>query len=104
MTRSKYRAIPVVIDGHRFASKAEGRRYTELRLLEQAGEIDNLELQPRFDLIVAGIDVGTYVADFRYLSPAGVVIEDVKGVRTPVYKLKKRLVRALHGVEIVEVP
>ena len=108
--RSKYRAVPTTVHGIRFASKAEAKRYGELLYLGYAGEVRNLELQPRFDLRVDGKSVGTYVADFRYEarpSPYNVmwrdVVEDVKGVRTPVYKLKKKLVEAQYGLTIQEV-
>lgn len=103
--RSKYAAIPTVVDGIRFASKREARRYAELRLLERGGEIANLELQPFFPCVVNGKSVCTYIADFAYLSRGGVrVVEDVKGVKTPVYRLKKKLVEALYAnIQIVEV-
>ena len=101
----KYHAIPTVLDGVRFASQAEARRYRELTLLQAAGEIDRLECQPRFPLVVNGVKVGEYRGDFRYTETATgrVVTEDVKGVRTQVYTLKKRLVEALYGVKIAEV-
>jgi|TARA_R110000751_G_scaffold16815_1_gene52810 hypothetical protein len=105
---NKYRNIPVVIDGIRFASKAEGRRYSELKLLEKAGEISKLELQPRYKIIVEGILICTYVADFKFEQrhKSGMfftVVEDVKGILTPIYKLKKKLVKAVCGVDIKEV-
>ena len=108
----KYGAVATVVDGVRFASKAEARRYAELKLLEQAGEIRELELQPRFPLFVPvkgratlHQQVGAYVADFRYRQgPRGVlVVEDVKGVKTAVYRLKKRMVETTYGIEIREV-
>ena len=104
---NKYRNIPVVIDGIRFASKAEGRRYSELKLLEKAGEISKLELQPRYKIIVEGILICTYVADFKFEQrhKSGMfftVVEDVKGILTPIYKLKKKLVKAVCGVDIKE--
>lgn len=99
---SKYRAVPVEVDGIRFASKREAARYGVLKLLEASGEIEGLELQPRFPLVVEGARVGTYVGDFRYLDGGETIVEDVKGVKTPVYRLKKRLVKALYGVEIKE--
>ena len=75
--------------------------------MQQAGLIENLELQPRYDLVVNGHKLGFYKADFRYKDvPAGLIItEDVKSkaTRTPVYILKKKLVKALYGIEIVEV-
>lgn len=100
--KSKYRAQPVVIDGLRFASKKEGARYVELKLLEKAGHIKNLELQPRYDMIVNGVNCGYYKADFRYFQGGKRIVEDVKGVRTPVYALKCKLVKALYNVEILE--
>lgn len=107
--RSKYNAVKTEVDGITFASKAEARRYSELKLLERGRWIEALELQPRFDCIVNGIKVCTYVADFRYAEPSlssrygRTVIEDVKGVKTPVYRLKKRLAEALHGITITEI-
>lgn len=114
---SKYRAVPTTVNGFRFASKAEARRYQELLLLGKAGEIRNLELQPRFAITSAGQRVAEYVVDFRYEerfflktsdgAPLGWswrdVVEDVKGVKTPVYRLKKKLVEAQHGITIREV-
>jgi hypothetical protein len=101
---SKYNAVKTEVDGFIFASKAEARRYSELALFEKSGEIFSLELQPKFPLVVNGEKIGTYIADFRYETKTGdIVIEDVKGMKTPVYKLKKKLVHALYGVEIVEI-
>lgn len=107
--QSKYRAVPTVVDGIRFASKAEARRYAELRLLEKAGHIRKIECQPRFKLTIHNQPICTYVADFRYEEKSQVNgtwwwrVEDVKGVKTPVYKLKAKLMKALHGIEIREI-
>lgn len=108
MARHKYGAVATTVDGYRFPSKAEARRYRELTLLEKAGEIEGLELQPRYELTVRGVKVGTYVGDFRYrvvkgLNASLTVVEDVKGVRTPVYQLKKKLMRAQYDIDITEV-
>ena len=100
---SKYGAVPTTLDGLRFASKAEARRYQDLKLMEAAGEIAYLECHPCFPLIVNGVKVGTYIADFMYWQEGRRVVEDVKGVRTQVYALKKKLVQALYGIEVVEV-
>jgi hypothetical protein len=100
---SKYGAVKTEIDGLVFASKREARRYSELKLAERSGDISNLELQPKFPLIVNGKKVATYIADFRYTENGNVVVEDVKGVRTAIYRLKKKMVKALYGIEIVEV-
>ncbi len=102
---SKYKNHKVEVDGVTFASKAEASRYASLKLLVRVGGIEGLELQPRFPLVVNGVKVATYVADFRYRVAATgeVVVEDVKGVRTPVYRLKKKLLEALSGTKITEV-
>ena len=102
---NKYGAIPTRVDGRLFASQAEARRYQELKLMQAAGLIAGLECQPRFPLVVNGVRIGEYRGDFRYTETATgrVVTEDVKGVRTQVYALKKRLVEALYGVKIAEV-
>ena len=85
------------LDGIVFASKAEMNRYAELRMFERAGIISELKRQPRFILQVAAHKMRSivYVADFRYLekSSGHVVVEDVKGHRTDIYKLKLKLFR-----------
>jgi hypothetical protein len=102
---NKYNARSVAIDGHRFASAAEGRRYATLVALERAGRIAGLELQPRFDCVVAGVKICAYVADFRYRRDGAEVVEDVKGVRTALYRLKRKLAEACHpGLVITEIP
>ncbi len=101
---NKFRAVKTVVDGATFASKAEARRYNELRLMERAGDISRLELQPKFPVHINGVLVCTYIADFAYFTSSQRVVEDVKGVKTPVYRLKKKLVEAVYpGVTIVEV-
>ncbi|TGR16203.1 DUF1064 domain-containing protein, partial [Mesorhizobium sp. M1C.F.Ca.ET.196.01.1.1] len=62
----KYRNVPTTIDGIRFASKREALRYCDLKLLERAGEISGLKLQPRYPLTVNSLHVATYVGDFDY--------------------------------------
>jgi hypothetical protein len=100
---SKYRNIKTEVDGIVFDSKAEARRYMELRLLEKANEISDLRLQYPFECKINEKKICTYKADFDYYEGDQWVIEDVKGFRTQVYRLKKRLVEALHGIEIREV-
>lgn len=103
--RPKYNNVKTEVDGHVFDSRREAERYVELRQLEAAGEIADLELQPRFPLLVEGQKIATYVADFEYWDHAKGerVWEDVKGVRTPLYKLKKRHVEAQYNIKIREV-
>lgn len=114
-TQSKYHAVKTTIEGVTFASAREAARYQDLRLLERAGEIRQLVLQPRYGLYVTPfgtvardlaeiVKCGDYVADFQYTTAAGAtVVEDVKGVRTPVYRLKRKWVEALYGLTIREI-
>lgn len=96
---SKYNAKKDNVDGHKFDSKREAERYCELKLFVRAGEIRNLELQPRFLLQDKFVDKQgkthkkiEYVADFLYIDKQGRnVVEDVKGVLTAVYKIKKKM-------------
>lgn len=105
MRRNKYNAQRTEAYGLMFASKAEAKRYCELRILLTSGEIFELECQPKFKCVVNGAKVCNYIADFRYTDRATgeVVTEDVKGVKTPVYKLKKKLVEAIYGITITEI-
>lgn len=102
---SKYRSQGTTVDGIRFDSKKEARRWCELKLLEKAGEISNLERQvpiPLYGkegpiLTDSGKRQRTYVADFRYCDSrlnGAVVIEDAKGFETPEFKLKKAILAA----------
>ncbi|MEE9459633.1 MAG: DUF1064 domain-containing protein [Candidatus Bathyarchaeia archaeon] len=102
MKRSKYRAIKATVDNIKFDSKKEASRYQQLRLLEKAAQIDNLELQPKYDLIVNGFKVGFYKADFRYIENGILVVEDVKGMKTPMYNFKKKLIKAIYDIDIFE--
>lgn len=96
---SKYHAKKTVVDGITFDSKKEAQRYAELKLLEKAGEISNLKLQPVFELQPMFSKNGktyrgiTYIGDFMYWVVGGSqwVIEDVKGVQTEVFKIKRKL-------------
>lgn len=100
---SKYRAVRTELDGVVFASKKEARRYGELRLMQMAKLISSLELQPRFPITLNGNHICDYVADFSYYEKSGkLVVEDAKGVRTPMYRLKKKMVKAQYGIEVRE--
>ena len=97
---SKYRAVKTTIDGVTFASKKEAARYVELKLCEKYGVISNLELQPKYVLIGkfttrSGEKIRelAYVADFRYVdsTTGDTIVEDVKGMKTDVYKIKRKL-------------
>ncbi len=102
--RSKYGNVPTEKRGIVFHSRSEAERYEELLLMEQAGVISGLEVQPRYPIIVEGKRIAVYVADFAYAEDGEAVIEDVKGgPSTAVFRLKKKLVEALYGVTIREV-
>ena len=94
----KYGAKPTTVDGKRFASKREARRYAELKLLERAGKIDALQTQVRFRLV----QVVHYVADFVYTENGQTIVEDVKGYKTREYKAKKKLMAEQHEILIKE--
>ncbi|MEO6682592.1 MAG: DUF1064 domain-containing protein [Ginsengibacter sp.] len=100
--KNKYRNIPCIVNGIRFQSRKEGRRYQILLLLLQAGEIFKLQLQVPFKLEVNGFKICTYKADFVYYDKKGnKVVEDTKGVLTPEFKLKQKLMKAILEVEIL---
>lgn len=90
-----------------FDSAKEARRYQDLKLMFHYGKIASLRLQPRFPLEVNCQLIATYVADFQYvdLKTLKVVVEDVKSkaTKTTVYLLKKRLMKAIHNIDIKEV-
>ena len=101
---SKYHAQKTTVDGITFDSKKEAMRYQELRLLERAGEIKNLQLQVPYVLIENSKygQAVRYFADFVYEEKGQTVVEDCKGYRIDVYKLKKRLLAEKYGIEIKE--
>jgi len=109
---SKYKSVPTVVDNVRFASKKEAARYLELKASLRAGIIENLVFQPRFPLYVNKIKVADYVADFSYKvgphqrngkwSNSESIVEDCKGMQTPIYRLKKKMFEAQYGLKILE--
>ena len=124
--KHKYRAVKTTIDGITFASKREAKRYTELKILEKAGYITHLELQPEYPITINGIKICKYIADFRYFTvraesnepsynskgewqtptltgdTEGQIVEDSKGFKTPIYRLKKKLVEACYPGTIIK--
>lgn len=106
----KYGNRKTEVDGIRFDSKKEAVRYWELKMLERAGKISDLERQVKYVLIPAQYLDGklkerqcVYVADFRYLENGQVVVEDTKGVRTKDYIIKRKLLLKVYGIAIKEV-
>ncbi|MDD7612005.1 MAG: DUF1064 domain-containing protein [Spirochaetales bacterium] len=108
---NKYHAMKMTIDGIVFDSKKEAQRYMDLKILERAGRVIKLERQVKFVLIPSDRDKNgkvlravSYIADFTYLDERNNRhVEDVKGVKTPVYKLKKRLMWEKYHIEVEEV-
>ena len=123
---SKYHAQKVTVDGIVFDSKREAKRYSELKLMEQAGKITELRRQVRFILIPTqrgpssgffkkGIHKGepkpgkvlesecVYIADFVYYNGSEMIVEDAKGMRTKDYVIKRKLMLYQHGIRVREV-
>ena len=126
MRRRKYGNTKIMVDGIQFDSKREAARYQELKLLERAGVISFLQRQAKFQLIpdqhapsnaiyTKGPRKGqrkpgkllehecSYIADFCYIRNGETVVEDAKGYRTEVYKIKKKLMLERYGIQIKEV-
>jgi len=115
MAKSIYINKKVIINGIKFDSKKEGRRYQDLLIMQRANEISDLELQPRFSLIKGVKFTGDarakpdirYTADFRYIDVLTnkVIVEDVKSAVTKEktdYKMRRHMMLAIHGIEVIE--
>lgn len=100
--KNKYGAVRKEVDGHSFHSTGEAKRYLMLKQEQELGMISFLLIQKKYPLIVNGVHIEDYVADFVYMDEGRLVIEDFKGYRTPVYEIKKKLMFALYGAEILE--
>ncbi len=117
----KYRNTKTVVDGMEFDSRKEAKRYQELKLLEQCGEISDLRCQEKFILIptqrepdIIGVRGGikkgkviekecAYIADFVYIQDGKKVVEDTKGFRTKDYIIKRKLMLYFYGITIREI-
>lgn len=109
---SKYGAKKTQVDGITFDSRAEAARFVELKALERAGQIVNLELQPTYELAPSVKYRGAarakpalrYQADFRYVDHLGnTIVEDVKGFATEAFQIKRHLMLSKFGIEVVVV-
>ena len=109
---TKYGNVKTEVDGKTFDSKHEARRYVELKYLERIGQIKDLQLQRRYTLIGTQKDESgkvlerpvVYIADFVYKDQNGkTVVEDAKGAKTDVYKIKRKLMLSIYGLRIQEV-
>lgn len=102
---SKFGAKKTVVDGITFDSKWESERYGQLKAMERGGIVTDLELQVKYDIVINDIKICKYIADFVYKeeSPDGKIkeiVEDAKGFETPEFKLKKKLMKAVHNIDI----
>lgn len=118
---NKYRNSKTIVDGKEFASRKEARRYQELKLLEQCGDIENLDCQVKYVLIptqrepdIIGVRGGvkkgkviekevSYIADFVYIQDGQLVVEDTKGFKTKEYIIKRKMMLYLYGIKIREI-
>lgn len=103
--RNKFNAKKTDVDNITFDSKHEATRYQELKIAERCGVISDLKLQVSYPLKVNGILIATYRSDFDYLEDGKKVVEDTKSEFTRKlmwYRMKKKLMLALHGIEIRE--
>lgn len=106
---NKFGAIKTVVGGIKFDSKAEARRYSQLVLLERAGFISRLERQAVYVLLPAVVLGGRkkpamkYIADFQYFDAKTkqTIVEDVKGVITPLFRAKQHLMKHIHEIEVL---
>lgn len=117
--RSKYHAQKVITEEGVFDSKKEFGRWIVLKNKEENGEIQKLERQKKFELIPSqplpepkilrkGKKTYTeravfYIADFAYIENGKPVVEDVKGVRTPEYVIKRKLMLKRYGIQVREI-
>ena len=103
----KYKNIKTVINGISFDSKKEAAYYNMLKLKEKAKLIDRFEMQVKYELIVNNVKIGFYKADFvTYKNGKAIEVIDVKSAMTkklPVYRLKKKMIKAIYGFDIVEI-
>ena len=103
---SKYNNVKAEVDGKKFDSTKESKRYLELKSMVERGEISELHEQVKFTFAHNGVKICSYVADFTYNKDGKEVVEDVKSEMTkklPVYKMKKKMMVAFYGIEINEV-
>ena len=107
MSRNKYNARKAEVDGTTFDSRKEAQRYAELKLLLRGGEIRDLRLQVKYELIPKqdGERACNYVADFVYEDAVTgqTVVEDTKGVKTRDYTIKRKLMLWRYGIKVVEI-
>ena len=102
---NKYFAKKTVAMGLKFDSRWEAERWGQLKAMERAGVISELERQIKYELVINDIKICNYIADFRYYlqeedGTSKFIVEDAKGIQTPEFKLKKKMMKAIHNIEI----
>ena len=102
---NKYFAKKTVAMGLKFDSRWEAERWGQLKAMERAGIVTQLERQVKYELSINDVKICDYIADFRYLLEeenglSKLVVEDAKGILTPEFKLKKKMMKAIHGIDI----
>ena len=102
---NKYFAKKTIAMGLKFDSRWEAERWGQLKAMEKAGVVTQLERQIKYELSINDIKICDYIADFRYLLEeenglSKLVVEDAKGVLTPEFKLKKKMMKAIHNIDI----
>lgn len=102
--KEKYGRKKTIVDGIEFDSKKEADRYVQLLLMERGGEISGLVVHPAFELEINHVKICGYVADFKYFDESSCkeIVEDTKGYRTRAYRIKKKLMLALRGIDVRE--
>ena len=100
---AKYNNVKCTYSGIKFDSIGERNRYRELEMMQnQCGQIIELKTQVKFPIIVNEVKICNYIADFTYHNKNGdYIVEDFKGVQTSIFKLKKKLMKAVYGIDIL---
>jgi len=104
-SNNKYFAKKTIAMGLKFDSRWEAERWGQLKAMERAGIVTQLERQIKYELSINDVKICDYIADFRYLLEeedglSKLVVEDAKGILTPEFKLKKKMMKAIHGIDI----
>jgi len=104
-SNNKYFAKKTIAMGLKFDSRWEAERWGQLKAMERAGIVTQLERQIKYELSINDVKICDYIADFRYLLEeedglSKLVVEDAKGILTAEFKLKKKMMKAIHGIDI----
>ena len=102
---NKYFAKKTIAMGLKFDSRWEAERWGQLKAMERAGVVTELERQIKYELVINDIKICNYIADFRYYlqeedGTSKFIVEDAKGIQTPEFKLKKKMMKAIHNIDI----